>query len=72
MTATELRMIGECLYGELWQSQLARALGVNDRTVRRWAIGKGAPGTYASAMIGLLAHRRAAIDDALAHLATAV
>lgn len=31
-----LIMCGKTLYGELWQSQLARALKVNTRTVRRW------------------------------------
>jgi hypothetical protein len=30
---------GEALYGPRWQSDLARALDVNDRTVRRWASG---------------------------------
>ena len=37
-----LTTIGEALYGSQWQSELARALGVNDRTVRRWAAGKNA------------------------------
>lgn len=40
MHAHKLREIGEFLYGELWQSQLARALNINDRTVRRWLAGK--------------------------------
>lgn len=30
---------GEALYGERWQSELARDLGVSDRTVRRWVAG---------------------------------
>ena len=30
---------GEALYGPLWQSALARDLGVSDRTVRRWVAG---------------------------------
>ena len=30
---------GEALYGPRWQSDLARDLGVSDRTVRRWAAG---------------------------------
>lgn len=30
---------GEALYGPMWQSALARDLGVNDRTVRRWVAG---------------------------------
>ncbi len=37
MNPTLLRDAGEALYGPLWQSALARDLGVTDRTVRRWA-----------------------------------
>ncbi len=32
-----LRETGEALYGPRWQSDLARGLGVSDRTMRRWA-----------------------------------
>jgi hypothetical protein len=35
--------IGEDLYGSCWQRELAKALGVNERTVRRWAAGGGVP-----------------------------
>lgn len=39
---------GEALYGQQWQSALARDLGVSDRTVRRWAAGGKVPqGVYA-------------------------
>lgn len=31
--------VGEALYGPQWQSSLARDLGVNDRTVRRYVAG---------------------------------
>jgi len=31
-----LSRIGEVLYGDRWQTQLARALGVTDRQMRRW------------------------------------
>ena len=40
MTPALLREAGEALYGPLWQSELARALGVADRTVRRWIAGE--------------------------------
>lgn len=30
---------GEALYGPRWQSEMARELGVADRTIRRWAAG---------------------------------
>lgn len=39
MTPTELRTLAESLYGPRWQTKLARALPVNDRTVRRWLSG---------------------------------
>ena len=31
-----LSRVGEVLYGDRWQTQLARALGVTDRQLRRW------------------------------------
>lgn len=38
--------VGEALYGPRWQSELARALGVNERTVRRWTANGGLPDAY--------------------------
>ncbi len=35
-----LREAGEALFGERWQSELSRALDVNDRTIRRWDSGE--------------------------------
>lgn len=32
--------MGRSLFGNLWQSRLARALGRSDRTVRRWLAGE--------------------------------
>jgi hypothetical protein len=37
LTSFTLCKAGVALYGEQWRSELARALGVTDRTVRRWA-----------------------------------
>jgi hypothetical protein len=37
LTSFTLRKAGVALYGTHWRSELARALGVTDRTVRRWA-----------------------------------
>jgi hypothetical protein len=34
-----LREVGEALYGPRWQSELARRIGVSDRSVRRWVAG---------------------------------
>lgn len=61
-----LHECGEALYGSLWQSALARDLGVSDRTMRRWCAGS------ADVPVGLytdllrLTQERAAILDALA------
>ena len=34
-----LRQIGEALHGPQWQSDLSRAIGVSDRSMRRWVAG---------------------------------
>ena len=39
MTNEEFCAAGERLYGYGWQTALSKALGVNDRTVRRWVSG---------------------------------
>jgi len=36
MSSRLLKRVGEALYGPRWQSEVARDLGVSDRTVRRW------------------------------------
>ena len=35
---TLLSRIGEALYGDRWQTQLAKAFGISSRTVRRWVL----------------------------------
>ena len=57
---------GEALYGPRWQSELARALGVSDRTVRRWLTGQNAvpKGVYAD--LNTLVQDRSAVLHALA------
>jgi len=37
MTPAQFVKIGEALYGPSWRAALAQALGVAERTVRRWA-----------------------------------
>lgn len=55
--------IGEALYGEQWQSQLARALDVSDRSVRYWLAGRPIPdGVWRDLQI-LLDQRRVEIAD---------
>ena len=58
MTPTELRRLGERLYGDNWQTALARTLQVNPRTVRRWAAGDTEiPGPVEVAVRALVAAR---------------
>lgn len=40
MTPATLAKAGAALYGPRWQSELARSLGVSDRTMRRWLSGE--------------------------------
>lgn len=42
MNTEQLQQAGRLLYGDQWQSNLARSLSVDDRTVRRWASGGSA------------------------------
>lgn len=55
-----LARAGALLYGERWQSELARALGVGDRRVREWVSGDRMPpaGIWAD-IAGLLRQRLA-------------
>lgn len=64
MTPALLREAGEALYGDQWQSALARDLKVADRTVRRWAAGDfGMPPGLCNELIALLLDRAEAIAD---------
>jgi hypothetical protein len=40
VTPAELERAGRAIYGERWHAALARALGIADRTVRRWRVGE--------------------------------
>lgn len=56
---------GEALYGPRWQAELARELGVADRTVRRWVAGTSdvPAGLYVDLL--RLTQERASVLDAL-------
>ena len=59
MTGSELRAIGEGLFGLRWQRDLARELSVNERTVRYWLHGGRAMSIDREIQIhDLLSHRR--------------
>lgn len=40
---SSLIQYGEALYGHRYQRELAEALGVNERTMRRWVAGDTSP-----------------------------
>lgn len=60
---------GEVLYGDRWQSALARDVGVGDRRVREWIAGdrRIPPGVWAD-IAALLRERRDNIDAVLRKL----
>lgn len=65
MTKTNLRRAGALLLGDQWQRPLARALGVSDRLVRRWAAGdRPVPAWVVEEMMGLLQERQRALNIA--------
>lgn len=60
---------GEVLYGNQWQTPLAEALGVTDRTMRRWASGRAsAPKSVKADLLRVASARLAGIDSVLADL----
>jgi hypothetical protein len=66
VTPELLRLVGEALYGERWQTPLSRALGVGDRTVRRWASGEDKPKpAIAAELAEVMRARRDKITEAL-------
>jgi 2-keto-3-deoxy-6-phosphogluconate aldolase len=62
---------GEALFGPLWQTRFAHALGVNDRTIRRWATGEIAiPVRVRTELVLLAEKRRQAVDEVIRLLRT--
>lgn len=55
---TPLETAGRALFGSAWQCQMAKALDVNERTVRRWYAGDSAipDGIWAELVPLLRAH----------------
>lgn len=71
MTPDTLRAAGEALYGPRWQTDLARALDVADRTMRRWAVGAHPiPATLRDELVALLRARQETVAAALALIAS--
>ena len=43
LDAVKLERLGRLVCGPLWQSELARTIGVSRQTIRRWAAGESEP-----------------------------
>ena len=64
--AATLRAAGSVLYGPAWQSELARHLGIADRTVRYWIAGeRPIPAGVWGDIAALLERRGSELDDAI-------
>lgn len=61
MSPELLREAGEALFGRQWQTALAEALGVADRTVRRWAAGQPVPPGAQAELLALMEARGATL-----------
>jgi hypothetical protein len=69
MSSRLLKQCGQALYGPRWQSEVARDLGVADRTVRRWVDGSSdVPDGVYYELLGLCTERAAELDDLIAKL----
>lgn len=68
-----LTLVGQALHGPLWQSALARSLGVSDRTLRFWVAGTRNPPPDLLTRLALeLAHRHNELNAALIEVLCAI
>lgn len=58
LDAGKLERLGRLLCGPLWQSELARTLGVSRQTLLRWAAGEFAPAPEHTAKAKALVRER--------------
>ncbi|ENE6639053.1 hypothetical protein ABNR98_004462 [Salmonella enterica] len=66
MNKETLKNIGELIFGKRWQTDIAKALGVDSRVVRFWSTGeREIPLTQIASLKRLLKSRKNCIDDAL-------
>ncbi len=68
LTPFTLRKAGPALYGERWQSELARALGVTDRTIRRWLGGGAIPDDAGERVVEICQTRMETIEGVMRRL----
>jgi hypothetical protein len=68
-----IRQVGASLYGERWQSPLAAALKVSERSVQRWASGSSpVPVGVLRDLLALVITRSAALADLVPILEQAI
>lgn len=58
-----LPQVGEALWGSRWQTDMAEALSISDRTVRRWVAGERIPPGVWMDMIRIMQDRTMLLDD---------
>lgn len=70
MELEKLERAGRALYGPFWQCEIARSLGVNQRTVRRYLEKPDAPipEHYRAPLVELCAARIGALQELLLEL----
>jgi len=59
LTASEIRELGEVLFGASWQGGLARAIGVPRQSVSRYLKTDGVRGAQTAVIVGLVARTAA-------------
>jgi hypothetical protein len=59
LTSSEIREIGEALYGAAWQGPMAKSLGVPRQSISYYLNAGGVSRTQAAAIIGLVARTAA-------------
>lgn len=65
----DLIAVGRLLFGERWQSEMARALGTSSRMIRYWVAGTHArPADLGSRLAGLLRVRIVAMKGMMVRL----
>lgn len=60
-----LALTGKTLYGTHWQTDMANALGVSKRAIRRWLAEGSVPKGVWQELASLLLERQAAISELL-------
>lgn len=58
-----LARVGVALFGSRWQSDMAQALGVTDRTVRRWAAGAPIDASTWGKLLSIMQERRGILNE---------